>query len=419
MKLWIPWTLALIAMLFLGCPPAQDDDDAADDDADDDDTGDDDDSGDDDDDDDDDDTGDDDDDDTGDDDDDDTSSGTMTLSDDEFYEGDWPTISITVTDFEIDDQTSWCCYDDTAIAISQTANATATTIDVMLMIGLLAEGTQTIGLENDDGQVTATFDVLPFTIDDVSDGEPAGSGVAGGTTNYDALHFTGADAGQFVQFSATNHSFDPYLWITEGDGITFAAQNWYAPDNVMVDSSAIYLWDQSDAFARVCATDFANDPGQTFDLDIVLSEPAATAAEAEVESNDDPADPQELGMMSAGTVLTLTGEVDAVGHDANNYWNEDLDWFGFEVDTDTNLSVQLDWTDPADDYDMLIYDATTYTPDETNFDEVVGWLYAATLNHPERTSTVLRAGVPYVLFVAGWDGNPGTYEVTMAFSPEL
>ena len=400
---WTLWMMALTSVLFLGCPPGDDDDDVADDDAADDDTGDDD-------------TGDDD---TGDDDTGDEAS--MTLSETEFYEGAWPWVSVTVDGMELGDETLWCCYDETAIGIASTDNFTTTSVDVMLMIGTLAEGTHTVGLEEAGEQVSAEFEVLPFTIDDVEEGLAAGAGVAGGDTEYDLFHYTHATAGQFVQFAISNPgtAFDPYIWLTQSDGLTYLSQNWYAPENVMVDSTATYFFEPDECFVRICANDFTNDPAQTFDLDVIVSDPLAEIEEVEVESNDDPADPQDLGMLPSGIVYTLTGEVTTVGHDASNIWNEDLDWFAFEVAEDANLSVQLDWGDGADDYDLMIYDASVNTPDPAVFDDLVGWFYAATTNFPERTSTVLRPGVPYVLFVAGWEGDPGPYEVTLALSPAL
>jgi hypothetical protein len=401
----MPRWLILIAMLtcalFLGCPSDGDDDDVTDDDddvTDDDDT-------------------------TDDDDDDDTvADPAMDLDATGFHAGQWAWVHVTVDDFEIDDETTWCCYDEAALVISGTENVTPTELDVFLMFGALTDGTQTIGLENADGvQVTADLTVASVDITDVDAGEPAASGVCGGALEYDLFHFTGSDGGQFVNFLPTNlgTDFTPYVWVTEADGLTYLAQNWYAPDDDLVDSAATWFFEQDETYLRIAAQDGANDTDQTFDLDVIVTEPLAELAEAEVEDNGDPAAPQDLGNLIPGTVVTITGEFDAVGHDGNNVWNEDLDWFAFEVLADTNLSVQLDWVDPADDYDLMIYDASANTPDEAVFDDLVGWFYAASLNHPERTSTVLRPGIPYVLFVAGWEGDPGAYEVTMALSPEL
>ena len=97
----------------------------------------------------------------------------------------------------------------------------------------------------------------------------------------------------------------------------------------------------------------------------------------------------------------------------------DLDFFGFEVSEDVYLSVQLDWDDPANDYDTLLFDVSSETPSYVSLSNAVGSSYGASLNWPERTSTVLLANTPYVLFVAGWSGNPGPYEVTLAISPAL
>jgi hypothetical protein len=392
------WSFALTPWLLFGCPSADDDDTAA---ADDDDTtagGDDD---------------------TAADDDDDTDVPSMSLSETAFYAGAWPTVQLITRNFEIGEETQWCCYDETALQPSSTANVTPHAMELMLTIGLLAEGTQTLGLENAGTQVSAELQITAFPIDDVVVGTAPESGVAGGDTEYDAFHILGASGGRFVTFTPTNlgTDFQPYMWLTEDDGITFRAHNGYPPDDSMAGAVGVYMFEGAELYARICAADFVNDPNQTFDLDVTVATPLASLEETEVEPNDDGGDPQDLGMFAAGTTVLLTGEVEAVGHDAQNVWNADLDFYAFEVSHDTTLSVQLDWGDGANDYDLLMFDVSSSEPDLTRDETLVGWRHAASQDYPERTSSVLYAGIPYVLFVGGWDGIPGEYEVLMALSP--
>ena len=407
---WIAWTLALLGILLIGCPAGDDDDDAADDDVADDDVADDDTVGDDD-------T-------IGDDDtvgDDDTAADpAITLDETEFFAGEWPNIDATVEGFTIDEDTT-LIYDETAMMYVDTLESTATTISMWWAFGLLAEGTYELGLESLTDQVTADIEISPITITDVTEGAAAGSGAAGGDTNFTAFRYEEATGGRFVDFAAVNlgTTFDPYLWVTQSDGLDPRVQSYDHGAEEVYDHVTTWFAEPESVYVRVCASGYENDPAQTFDLDVAAIESLADFEEAELEPNDDGADPQDLTYLIAGTTLTLTGDVTAVGHDGNNIWNEDLDYYAFEVTADAWLAVELDWDNGADDYDLAIYDVSSEAPDFTNYDYLVGGWGAASLAYPERMEVVVRAGTPYVLFVGGWEGNPGDYEVTLALSPEI
>ncbi len=405
MTRWMPWMLVLIgAFVMGGCDGGADDDDTVDDD----DTADDD----------DDDTVDDDD--TTDDDDDDTGGEpSLTLDQTEFYAGDWAWIGMQTANYVIDDTTTMT-WDEDAMDFGGTQNVTEDALDAFWMFSLLADGTYSIGLDGDAGAVSADVQVTAITIDEMEEGAPAVSGVAGGDYAFDAFHYDEPVGGRYLTITPTNlgTSFEPYLWAT-WDGLTFMAQNWDPVTDDMGSFLSIYLFEAGDVYLRVGARDGANDTAQTFDLDVVATPVSATLNEIEVESNDDPANPQDVGMVAPESRLIIEGDSASTGHDADGIWNADLDFFAFEVSQDCYMNVQLDWPDGADDYDLLIYDVSSQDPDLTDYDHLVGWYYAASLNYPERTAGVLHAGTPYVIFVGGWDGDPGTYEVTLALSPML
>lgn len=182
-----------------------------------------------------------------------------------------------------------------------------------------------------------------------------------------------------------------------------------------------YMFLPGSAYVRVSAQDETNDPSQTSDMDVDYTLPVDSTSLAEAESNDVPADPQDLGIIGPTSVLVLDGGGSAAGHDGLTFlWDGDLDYYTFEVSADFHLNMQLLWEDNAStDMDALIFDASAGTPILASYAATfgtVGMGAAASGYIPEYVSDTLYTNTPYVLFVAGREGASSPYEETLACS---
>jgi len=409
------WTLLLaLALLPLGCPGTMnfsDDDDAGDDDAGDDDAGDDDAA--------DDDVGDDDvgDDDVGDDDSgDDDGDPEMSVSETDFTAGEWVWVDATFQNFEIGQQTGLCCYDPAAMEFWGTSDVTSNSGTFWWRIGLLTDGTQPWGLQDGNTQVTVDFDITPRAVPDVGVGEPAASGAAGGDVPFAAWRYEETQGGRWVVFRPNNlgvPAFEPYIWLSR-DGTTTHSINWDYANEEFLPAWAIYMDAPGMVYVRIQDGNFVDDPAQTFDLDVVAEDTGTASNLAEVEPNDDPADAQDLGSLDLGGILTIDGEIDSIQQGS---WDGDNDSFAFQVAAAVAVQVTMTWNDPADDYDFVVWDVTSSPPDFNQWSNAVG--YGASLDHPEIDTISLSAGNDYLLWVSGYSGNTGPYEVELAVSPSL
>ncbi len=117
----------------------------------------------------------------------------------------------------------------------------------------------------------------------------------------------------------------------------------------------------------------------------------------EVEPNDSGADALDLGTITDGFGITLLGDVSLADPD-----DGDWDMFLLWPEADGVMSYDLDWTAAATDYDIILFDGTTGSP--------VDGYAAATAAQPEiATDIPVTAGVPYLLVVMGYAGDPGPY----------
>jgi hypothetical protein len=80
----------------------------------------------------------------------------------------------------------------------------------------------------------------------------------------------------------------------------------------------------------------------------------------------------------------------------------DIDTFLFVPTVDGTIDVVFDWAAAGADYDMLVYDYTAQ-----------GWVaQEATLDKPEVADDVpVIAGHVYIVFIMGWEGDAGAYNV--------
>lgn len=287
--------------------------------------------------------------------------------------------------------------------------------DMFFLFSLVADGTYTLGVENEQGeQVTTEFEVLPISVEDLTVGTATGSGVAGPDCPLDGFRFQDATGGRFLTFTPTNlgDAFTPYVVATT-DGLRFMSQNWEQATSMMPTSLTVYSPSPGEVYLTVYDLDFSPSATHTFDMDVAEATPAVSDV-SEVEPNDDPAAPHALGQQQDLDVVRLQGDLTSVGNGGDEFTG-DHDLYTFEVESDSYVTAWLDWPDAKSDYDLMLFDVTNGPADTTNWSNQI-MSFGATLQNPELVGGVLLSDHDYAALVVGWDGNPGTYELTLAFA---
>ncbi len=127
----------------------------------------------------------------------------------------------------------------------------------------------------------------------------------------------------------------------------------------------------------------------------------------ETEPNDSGATAQEISIMD-GYTLTIFGSASSVENDGSS-WTGDNDLYLIIPEVDGLLSYDLDWAAAESDYDIVLIDGST--------GQVADGYAGATVEQPEVVADVpVTAGVPYLLLIAGWEGEPGDYVSNITFS---
>ncbi len=121
-----------------------------------------------------------------------------------------------------------------------------------------------------------------------------------------------------------------------------------------------------------------------------------------------------LGQQQDLDVVRLQGDLTSVGNSGDEFTG-DHDLYTFEVESDSYVTAWLDWPDAKSDYDLMLFDVTNSPADTTNWSNMI-MSFGATQQNPELIGGVLLSDHDYAALVVGWDGNPGTYELTLAFA---
>ena len=105
--------------------------------------------------------------------------------------------------------------------------------------------------------------------------------------------------------------------------------------------------------------------------------------------------------MISGFTSTIIGMVTSVENDGSS-WTGDVDLFLVIPDADGTLTYTLDWAAAGSDYDVVLIDGTT--------GQVADGYAGASTDQPELAADIpVTSGVPYLLLIAGWEGDPGDY----------
>jgi hypothetical protein len=118
--------------------------------------------------------------------------------------------------------------------------------------------------------------------------------------------------------------------------------------------------------------------------------------------------PQDIGHLSPATTIKFYGFLSSLGNDGS-MWTEDIDLFLFTPSIDGVFSAMLDWEVAESNCDFVLFDS------EWN---VLDGFMGATFEKPEEIKDVsLSAGQMYILFVAGWEGEPTDYSLNLSITP--
>ncbi|MGA1840242.1 MAG: hypothetical protein ACMUIU_06410 [bacterium] len=126
-----------------------------------------------------------------------------------------------------------------------------------------------------------------------------------------------------------------------------------------------------------------------------------TSAFSQVQEAED-AGPVDVGVLGL-TNLVAEGSLSSVGNNGEDYTGE-VDWYIFTSAIDTNVTITLSF-DFGNDYDLFLYDANG----SILFDDLID-------DNPEILTYYLSVSATYLISVAGWEGSPGSY--TLTISPE-
>jgi hypothetical protein len=337
----------------------------------------------------------------------------MTFDPSEARAGEVRDIAVTITDFDISQGSLICCTEN----ISYWSTLEELGDDTYLFrffFGLHADGTEPWGLDNQTEQVIGEFEVEPLgVIPSVTPGIGAASGEMTEPAGFQVYSFEVTEPETLVWARVTNVApleFHPWIWAIGQGGIQTLAYRGFQNDDGEYDTPRIGfgIAEPGTYYLRVADANFAGGPGWEFGLDFAMQAAPAPTDVVEVEPNDEAAGWQDLGTLGTGR-WSLSGVAETAGHtddDAQNL-DGDLDAFRFQLAGDATVAFELAW-DGEDDFDAVLYD-------DTLGDTVFGWgseqllsAAMATAAKPERLVIDLAGGVPYVLEIGNWDGQPGS-----------
>jgi len=338
-------------------------------------------------------------------DDDDSAAPSMTFDPFEVAAGEVLDVEVEITNFDVSTGTYICCdYPD--VRYWRTVVNEDGLVIFRFFFGLFGEGEMSWGLDNQEEVVVGWFDVAPYTepIPAVVPGQPAAQGDIGELRGFDLYSFEVEQAGSMVHVRASNPSteaFRPWLLLLDDDGRRALDIRGTRNEDGTFEEPLVAFRAEWPGTWYLRVQDFHLDMG-TYDLDFSIVGPRPPAPLEEVEPNDLPADWQDLGRFDGG-VWELTGVSATAGHGPDSELDGDLDLFRFELDHDSIVHLEL-WWSSSDDLDALVYDASEGDP-------ILGWDQAidgqmATGALPQEGDYELSGGVPYVLEVGNYEGDP-------------
>ena len=313
-------------------------------------------------------------------------------------------VDVSLSNFDVSMGSLVCC-DEPDVRYWETVYNDGDTVIFRFFFGLYGQGPLSWGLDNQFEIVVGWFDVLPLAqpIPELQPGAPAALGEIEELRGFDVFSFevTEPDSLVHVQASELSNFFHPWLLLLEEDGSTRRALRGGRHPDGTFDEPLIAFRSRWPARYHVRVQDFFLDTGD-YDLDLSIAPPKPVVELAEVEPNDEPEEWQELGLLDSGR-YQLAGVSATAGHGPDDELNGDLDVFRFEVEHDTLLHLEL-WWSSSDDLDALLYD-------DSAGDTILGTEHAidgqmATGSLPQTGDYELTGGVPYVLEIGSWEGDP-------------
>jgi hypothetical protein len=126
---------------------------------------------------------------------------------------------------------------------------------------------------------------------------------------------------------------------------------------------------------------------------------ALTSAFAQTQETET-TDPVDIGELSR-TSLVAEGNLSSVGNNGEDYTGE-VDWYIFTSAVDNTITVTLSF-ESGNDYDLYLYDANSSIPLDVSIND-----------NPEILIHEVAASTSYLISVAGWEGAPGDYTLTLS-----
>ena len=150
------------------------------------------------------------------------------------------------------------------------------------------------------------------------------------------------------------------------------------------------------------------------DDDMTSDDDDMTGSDNVAESEPNDAHPfQELGVLDVGRTVILGTLTTAGGAGPGDFFSGDIDAFSFRIVNAASVEFTLDWTNPGDDLDMLLYASLSATSE-------LGWnspqeiAESATSAKPEEFSPLLSGNVEYTVLVGNYEGDPNSaYTLTI------
>jgi hypothetical protein len=314
-------------------------------------------------------------------------------------------IDVTLLNFDTSLGSLICC-DQPAVQYWRTVYNDGETVIFRFFFGLFGQGHLSWGLDNQFEIVVGWFDVEPLAepITQVMPGAPAAPGEIDALRGFDVFSFEVTEGDSLVHIQASNPSndvFHPWLLLLDDDGAKRLELRGGRFEDGTFETPLIAFRAPWPATYYVRVQDFFLDTGG-YDLDLSIAPPEPPEQRVEVEPNDEPEDWQDLGLLAGGE-YELDGVAATAGHDPDDQLSGDLDVFRFEVEHESLVHFAL-WWSSSDDLDALLFDdrdgGTILTQDQA----IDGQMATGSL--PQEGDYQLEAGVPYVLEIGSFEGDP-------------
>lgn len=294
-----------------------------------------------------------------------------------------------------------CCSEPDVVVLGPGETPT----QLRFFFGLLADGERTWGLAGPSGTVLSGFEVAGGEAPPVFEGGSADVSLAAPRA-WQAWRVDIDGPNKALAARVRDPAapfFRPRLWALASDGATRLAvggqrngeDNYGAPRLVTpVEPGAVYL--------RVDDADLDGGAGYAGVIEIAVLDWPEPVLVAEQEPNDEVWQP--LGSLGPGSVL-VTGATGLSGHARDNQPTGDLDVFTFSLDAPARVLMDLQWPDPTNDLDALLFDNRGGAA-QLGFDSPDGIQerQMASLDRPEQGEFELEAGVEYAVLVFNWFG---------------